>query len=511
METKEITTRVAKVVCMEDRAQVERRGELELTAGVHRIEAKKLSRLAVDRSLKVEVAGAKLLDAKLERKWLQKLPGGLRADATEQQKRLEAVRKLIVAIDDEVAAIAVRTELVRSARADLFRAISEQAGAGAADKAKWHAALAKVDAELEALIAKRHQKDVERHPLYQESVQLDSAIRATGQPEEDLECSLVLTVEAIGGKCAVRASYLVPCAVWRPAYRATLLDDSVKLESEAVIWQRTSEDWTQCELWCSTARPTLGTAPPKLEVDRLALRPKTQVEKKVVDVALREEVIQNTGAGGEEPEMPGLDDGGETRLLKAAALATVRSDGQPHRVPLAALDAKATLERVCSPELMPLVSLVARFPNSGANVLLAGPVDLIRRSGFVGRSQLKFAAVGETVQLSFGSEDTVRVTRNITDKIDEARLTGRRTTTRTVTLYLSNLSGEPQSMSLEERIPVSEVKEVEVRLLDKESKPAPKSVSKDGIAKFDVSLGPNAQQKLEFCWELSAASKVAGV
>ncbi|MFT3836299.1 MAG: DUF4140 domain-containing protein [Myxococcaceae bacterium] len=83
---------MAKVVCMEDRAQVERRGELELPAGVHRLEAKKLTRLAVDRSLKVELAGAKLLDAKLERRWLQKLPGGLRADATEQQKRLKAVR-----------------------------------------------------------------------------------------------------------------------------------------------------------------------------------------------------------------------------------------------------------------------------------------------------------------------------------------------------------------------------------------------------------------------------------
>ncbi|MFT3836300.1 MAG: DUF4139 domain-containing protein [Myxococcaceae bacterium] len=371
--------------------------------------------------------------------------------------------------------------------------------------------MSKVDTELETLIRQRQDQDAARAPLYQESVQLDAAIKATGQTEEDLECSLVLTVESPGGKCALRASYLVPCAVWRPAYRATLIDDAVKLESEAVIWQRTSEDWTQCELWCSTARPTLGTAPPQLEVDRLALRPKTQVEKKVVDVALREEVIQNTGAGGGDAEMPGLDDGGETRLLKAATLATVRSDGQPHRVPLAVFDAKAALERVCSPELTPLVSLVARFPNSGANVLLAGPVDLIRRSGFVGRSQLKFSAVGETVQLSFGSEDTVRVTRNVDEKVEEARLTGRRTTTRTVKLYVSNLSGEPQVLSLEERIPVSEVKEVEVRVLDKESKPAPKSISRDGIAKFDVSLAPNAQQKLEFCWELQAASKVAGV
>jgi len=142
---------------------------------------------------------------------------------------------------------------------------------------------------------------------------------------------------------------------------------------------------------------------------------------------------------------------------------------------------------------------------------LAGPVDLIRSAGFVGRSQVSFTAPGETLKLSFGSEDGVRVTRVVEEKLDEARLTGRRTTKKTVTLHVSNASTTPRKLLLEERIFVSEVKEVEVQVLQKECDPAPSPVSKDGIARLEVALAANATKKVKFVWEVSAAGKVAGL
>ena len=55
-----------------------------------------------------------------------------------------------------------------------------------------------------------------------------------------------------------------------------------------------------------------------------------EIEKRVVDVSIREEVIQTAGETTGTPEMPGLDDGGETRLLQAAGATTIRSDGPWH-------------------------------------------------------------------------------------------------------------------------------------------------------------------------------------
>ncbi|MCC6334263.1 MAG: mucoidy inhibitor MuiA family protein [Myxococcales bacterium] len=501
---------VTRVVVMEDRAQVERKGSVTLDAGLTRVEVSGLPLVAVDRSLKVEVQGATLIDAKLVRRWREKPTGGLPADASDLRRRVEALRLEIEKASDEVSRLEARAELLGATRGDLLRGISEGAGAGKSEPPKWTdqlELLSKRQAEVDEAL-RRARREATR--LQRRHAEAEGALSTAEEKERDLEGALALTLEG-QGTATVRASYLVPCAVWRPAYRASLKGDAVLLEAEAVVWQRTGEAWKDVQLQLSTARPTLGTTPPALVEDRLALRAKQEVERRVVDVAIREEVIQSAGETGGEAELPGLDDGGEARLLSAPGAATIPSDGQPHRVPLFHFEAKALLERVCPSELSGLVTVLSRFPNTSGQVLLAGPVDLIRQAGFVGRAQLKFAAPGETVKLAFGSEDGVSVVREVHDKVEEARLTGRRTTTKKVRLHVSNARPEPAKLVIEERVPVSEVKEVEVQVLTKECSPAPSAVTKDGIARIELELPPNGTKTAVFAWELSAAAKVAGI
>lgn len=495
---------VKKVVVMEDRAQVERRGTVALS-GVTRLVIEGLPMVAVDRSLKLEVKGGTLIDAKFERRWKEQPQGGLPADASALRTRVKTLELKKQAQGDAVSRLEARAEVYEAARADLLRAISQLAGFGSTDLAQWKS-------QLTALSEKEAALDEDRRLARQalaftelRHVEARGALGAAEEPVRQMECVLALTIEG-SGEAQVRASYLVPCAVWRPAYRATLADEHVRVEAEAVVWQRTGEEWKEVELLFSTARPTLGTAPPSLMEDRLYSRPRQDIEKRVVDVSIREEVIQAAGETTGAAEMPGLDDGGETRMLQAAGATTIRSDGQPHRVALFTFQAKAVVERVCPAELSSLVFVMSRFSNSSGQVLLAGPVDLIRDSGLVGRAQLKFAAPGETVKLSFGNEDGLQVIRDMEEKIEEARLTGRRTTTKKVQLHVSNTRTQPVRLIIEERVPVSEVKEVEVNVLTKESK-----VSKDGIARIEVELGANATKTAQFSWELSAAAKVSGV
>jgi uncharacterized protein (TIGR02231 family) len=505
-----VTLPVTRVVVMEDRAQVERRGPVTLTGGLQRLEVLGLPLLAVDRSLKVEVTGATLADAKLTRRWKEKPQGGLPADASELRKKVKALEEVTRHQADALKRLEIRRDGLAQARADLLRGIAQGVGAGRAEPKQWAEQLElvstqQVHAEDELRLLQREAEKASRFH--------GEGSRALAMAEErlqDLECLLALNVDG-SGTATVRVSYLVPCAVWRPAYRASLQGDTVLLESEAVVWQRTGEPWSGVELAFSTARPTLGTTPPSLQEDRVFTRPKAEEEKKVVDVSIREEEIPTSGeSGGGGSDMPGLDDGGEARLLEAPAKCSVPSDGAPHRIPLAKFEAKAELERVCPAELTELVSLVARFPNAGSQVLLAGPVDLIRQAGFVGRSQLKFAAPGETLKLSFGSEDGLRVVRESEEKRDESRLTGRKTRKRMVTLHVSNASPDTHKIVVEERLPVSEVKEVEIALQAKECEPLP-SVSKEGIARIELQLAPNGTRKAKLTWELSAAGKVAGV
>lgn len=503
------TLPVKKVVVMEDRAQVERRGTVAL-AGVTRVEIDGLPMVAVDRSLKLEVKGGTLIDAKFERRWKEQPRGGLPADASALRTRVKSLEQQKLAQGDGVARLDARAEVYATARADLLRAIAQLAGFGTSELPQWKAQLATLSEKQATLDEERR---LARQALAFTELRHQEARTALGaaeEPQRRMECVLALTLEGTG-EAQVRASYLVPCAVWRPAYRATLAGEQVQLEAEAVVWQRTGEDWREVELHFSTARPTLGTTPPSLVEDRLSSRPKQEIEKRVVDVSIREEVIQSAGETDGEPEMMGLDDGGETRLLQAAGATTIHSDGQPHRVALFSFDSKAVVERVCPAELSSLVFVMSRFTNGSGQVLLAGPVDLIRNSGLVGRAQLKFAAPGETVKLSFGNEDGMQVIRETEEKVEEARLTGRRTTTKKVQLHLSNTRSEPTRLIIEERVPVSEVKEVEIQVLTRDCAPPPSVVTKDGVARLEVELGAHSTQTARFSWELSAAAKVSGV
>jgi len=155
--------------------------------------------------------------------------------------------------------------------------------------------------------------------------------------------------------------------------------------------------------------------------------------------------------------------------------------------------------------------IVARFDNRATTPLLAGPVDVARRSGSVGRTTLPFTAPGERIALSFGSEDGVSVLRDVDTEEDTSRITGRLTRRTTVTLHVSNASKDARMLEIEERVPVSEVKEVDVEVLTRLCNPPPREVDRDGIARIEVALGPNATATAKLVWELAASGKVAGV
>jgi uncharacterized protein (TIGR02231 family) len=505
------TLPISKVVVMEDRAQVERRGVLALAGGLSRWEVVGLPLVAVDRSLTVEAVGASVREARLVRRRKPSAGDGAPPSAGAAQERLRSLTDEQRRMDAEEQRTRAKREALQAARGELYRSIAERAGLGEAEPARWIAELGLLDgAQREAEDAAR-QAAARAAALRSEREALEAAVQRVEPHEASMECVLVLTLEG-QGEATVRASYLVPCAAWRPAYRATLSEAQVLFEVEAVVWQRTGEDWRDAQLELSTARPTLGTSPPTLQTDRLRLRKKTTQEQRQVEVAVREQKIDVAGEESDgAPELPGLDDGGEARLLAVPHRVSVPSDGQAHRIPLAAFEAEAALELVAVPELSPLAFTVARFRNEGPTVLLAGPVELARSAGLVGRSQVAFTAPGETLKLSFGSEDGVRVTRELDETHDESRFTGRRTTTRQVRLYVSNMNPAARALTIEERVLVSEVKEVTVELLTRECEPQPEPPSKDGIVRLNVSLPPHGTRKARLAWTVSAAGKVTGL
>lgn len=525
---------ITAVTCLEDRAQVERGGTVELAAGVQRLRIGPVTPLAVDSSLRADITLGRVVDARVVRAYTPPHPDGPDEDASELRHEVHALEEEIHEADLLRQRLEARLAVVAQAKADLHRDITEGAGAGDADPERWADRLDRVDGEAAPREAEMHTLRRRMRDLNEELSEARTALLRTENEPDELSAVIELVVETDqAGPAELRVVHLVPCALWRPAYRATLAADglSVLLETDAVVWQRTGEDWDGVRLALSTARPTLAASPPALVDDELTLRDRSAEEKRTVEVDLREEDIQTIGAespasaggagsgsGSGSAEMPGLDDGGEVRVMSAPVPVHVVADGRPHRVHLTAFTADCRSERTCSPELSPLVTQVAALANESGHVLLSGPVDLVRGSGFVGRGELRFAGIGEELRLPFGSEDDYRVVRHVEESRETLGLTGinnRTVITRTVRLFVSRLDapegGGAAPVVVRERIPVSEVSAVEIRLKKDACRPRPDDVDAEGIVRYDLVLEPGERREIELVHEITASSAVQGL
>ncbi|WP_369148251.1 mucoidy inhibitor MuiA family protein [Streptomyces sp. R44] len=517
-EPQPIALPVTAVTCLEDRAHVERTAVLDLDAGVQRLRLGPVGALAVDRTLHAELTSdhpATVLDVRIVREWTPRGPVPPGEEDSALRHREHALEEERLAVEQHRDRLRGRLDLLGRLAADLLREIGEGAGFGESEGPRWGRELDRVDAERETYGEELRTVEARLTALTAELAGIRRAMELAEEEPAELVAHVELTVEAAAaGPVRLRLSHLTPCALWRPAYRAVLDGGSLTLETDAMVWQRTGEDWSDVRLTLSTARSSLATEPPRLVEDRLTLKDRSAAERRTIDVELREEEIATLGPAP-VVGLPGVDDGGEARVLHSPAPVSVPSDGRAHRVPISSFRAPAGGEYACSPELSPLVTQVVRCENLSGHALLAGPVDLVRGGGFIGRGTLDFTAPGALTELAFGSRDDFRVLRRTEESRDTTGLTQRTVVTRTVRLHVSRFSApgeeEGRVVVLRERIPVSEVSAVDVRLRAEACTPAPDEVDDEGIVRWTVRMPPGGRRTVTLVYELSATAKVAGL
>ena len=187
----------------------------------------------------------------------------------------------------------------------------------------------------------------------------------------------------------------------------------------------------------------------------------------------------------------------------------------------------AELSLVAIPLRSPWVHIRARIVNTSSLPLLAGPVDLIMSSGYVGRGEIGFVAAGEKLDLGFGPDADVRVNRDeLRDRDDAGLLGGWNVQTVRVAVRLSNLGIDPREVVVIERIPVSEVEQVEVHasapdayLLGADDEPRGEQIAQvtsralddRGMVTWSVALPPLGRRAVTLEYRVKSQRGVAGV
>lgn len=526
----ELAAPIARVTVLEDRAMVERRATLPARSGQVRLVVPGVAPVLVDKSLRAQAHGARVLDARCVR-----IPAPWRSGQRGPSDAAQAATAAVEAARLQLELARTEIEVLR----DRLNAARELGQAEWADAALCAArglppilddeALAARDRELIELTAELAAagQQVRRHESALADAQRAATLaqQRTGEDSAQLELDCVL--DGATETATLVIEYLVPAAAWRPAHRARLQDAQVHWEHAACVWQRTGEDWAEVELVFSAERPSLGVEPPAVVDDELRVRGKSST----VVVQAREQTIESAGEGGGDspPMVMGIDDGGLGLLLPALGRCTVASDGRPHRVPLGTFTSEAEVDLLAIPLLSLQCHVRARFTNRGALPILPGPVELCRRSGVVGRGEIGFVAAGERTTLGFAEESELRAHREVRQEVEDGSLlSGGTVKTTRVIIRLSNLGGSDRQLVVQDRVPVSELEQVTVTVSPPESfrlekdpqrrrgevlppQITARTIDEHGLVTWQVPLPPRGHAVVALEYRVKTARGVASV
>jgi uncharacterized protein (TIGR02231 family) len=512
-------SRAQRVTLFEDRAEVVRKSSFAVTPGVRIEGCAGISMLVDDGTVQAQVVegSARVLSVRvLRRMHLEKALGRGEIEALEKA-RDEARRRMMAAdqaiertqrmlqhhyqfTDQWIKSVALgpknatNPNVVQEYR-DAWRAVDEAASLTLKELEKVRADRLQAERDLR-MATRRLGEGLVESPRHEAVLEVELEAKEAGQ----------VTVEF---------TYRLPCALWRPEHLARLVTDSpeakagkIEMVTYAVAWQSTGETWNDIDVRFSTARPAKEASPPLLSDDVLFSRKKTDEERRQVVITAREQTIGLAGldrGAREVAEMPGVDDGGEALHYTGKEPVTIPSNGRPFRVEIGRTNVDAEISRVLMATRSPAAHVRATATLAGSGPLLAGPVRLARGSSMVGRAKIDFVGKGEPFELGFGPDDGIRVRRAEDEERDTQALTGSQRIRRKVSLFLSNLSGTARSVVVHERVPVSEIDEVEIQLLDIG---AFKFDAKDGFLRTQVELGARATKIMNFSYEVRAGSKV---
>ncbi|MEV4465272.1 DUF4139 domain-containing protein [Micromonospora echinofusca] len=525
MEAVEIEAPVVGVTVYPDRARVTRRGSTRLGAGEHRVRVAPLP-LGVRRdSLRVGGRGAATVLGVDVTTWRQARSADGQVRALEQRSRELA---------DELAEVDDAYE-IETQRGQFLTRLADRAGAtyaralAAGDAAPTDvAAFAdSVAGQLADSQRRRRGLDRRRTDLAEERAVVERELEAaSGKRAPDrLAAEVTVSVDADDAELDLELTYLVDGARWQPSYDVRLVDDTVTVTWFGLVSQDTGEDWPECVLELSTARPATATHVPELTpwyLDRVRPVPPPMPVAAAGFGAMPAPAAPGAAPAGavarSGPPRPKVRESAATveqgvtaATYRPARPVAVPADGSAHRATIAVLELPARLDHVTAPVRAAEAHLRATVRNTSSHTLLPGPAAVFHGADFVAATRLPTWAPGEETELALGVDDRVRVERKLSRRSD-TRATLGSTRRRDVEYRISvaNHTPRPATVEVRDQLPVSRDEAVVVR--EPTLVPPPAERTELGELTWRLRLGPgeSGEITLGFRVELAKGVELAG-
>lgn len=245
--------------------------------------------------------------------------------------------------------------------------------------------------------------------------------RAAGETRRtDVWLDLVLR----GGEApVVELEYLVGGAGWSPLYDLRTARDakSVELAYRARVQQRTGEDWNDCEVLLSTARPQLGAQGPEpspiwlrlYEEDKRGVASARSELRKLGYAAEESEAFLADGPAA--PAFASVESQGLSVRYRLPRRETIQSRLEPTTVLVGSARLDARPEYHVTPSLDLNVWLRGVATNSSPWTLLPGRASVFFGADYVGAAEIGLVQPGAELTLHLGADPALVVERAQTE------------------------------------------------------------------------------------------------
>ncbi|MFO0875089.1 MAG: mucoidy inhibitor MuiA family protein [Phycisphaerales bacterium] len=421
--------------------------------------------------------------------------------------RIATHKKEIARLAEDLATVAQQEKLIDAISVRATGDASEKAGTPALDLASLQKQIDFVASQRQTLLKARRDL-VDRGDATQKSLavlEADRAARAARADQTKVRRDAIVTVAApSAGELVVELVYLVANAAWEPIYnvRGDVAAKTVAIEYDALLLQRSGEDWNDVAMTLSTAQPTTAANPPVLNPVYVDVSMPQPAENTLRSAVAASPPAPPPGRPTGEPGRGGSGGGGGSvfgtageadkqaeyrkALDEMSAAASVSAGGpavtftlprtvtvktnadRQQRTRIATIDAKPEFIHVARPLLTESVYLRGEVSNASQYQLLPGGAAIFLGNDFIGPTRLSTVAPGASFELFFGVDRNLKATRKLVTKNTSRTglLGGGVQTAYDYRIEIDNPTSAPITVELMDRMPVSRNEKIAISLVN---------------------------------------------
>jgi uncharacterized protein (TIGR02231 family) len=302
---------------------------------------------------------------------------------------------------------------------------------------------------------------------------------------------IVVTVKTLSAlsNTKIEWSYLVGNTSWAPFYDIRVKDTKSQLQlvSKANITQRTGEDWKNVVLKLSTANPNENGSKPKLIPNYLGyqappvystIKQKSSTPiirgSRAEGTAYYADGMKVTGEAASEADVEmsfseGISSAVQTEInteFNVTSAYTIPSDNNPHQVDLTVNNLDAHYAYGTVPKLDKTAYVTAKVSGNDLVNQISGEANVYFDGTFTGKTYINGTS-SDSLLLSLGKDKRIQIQRNLLkDFSSKSFAGGSKKELSTWEISIRNTRKDSITIVVEDQIPISTDKEIEVKLLN---------------------------------------------